>query len=40
MTKTPIHTEYFSEPFPARSALQAAVLPLGADIEVEAVFEL
>ncbi|THB79914.1 MAG: RidA family protein, partial [Desulfobacteraceae bacterium] len=28
------------EPFPARSAFQVAALPLGADIEVEAIFEL
>ncbi len=32
-----VYKEYFSEPFPARSAFQVAALPLGADIEVEAV---
>lgn len=32
-----IYKEYFSEPFPARSAFQVAALPLGADLEVEAV---
>lgn len=35
-----VYSEYFKEPFPARSAFQVAALPLGADIEVEAVFEL
>jgi 2-iminobutanoate/2-iminopropanoate deaminase len=35
-----IYAQYFKEPFPARSAFQVAALPLGADIEVEAVFQL
>lgn len=35
-----VYQQYFSEPFPARSAFQVAALPLGADIEVEAVFVL
>ena len=35
-----VYAEYFPEPFPARSAFQVAALPLGADIEVEAVFAL
>ncbi len=35
-----IYAEYFNEPFPARSAFQVAALPLGADIEMEAVFIL
>ncbi|TYT74703.1 RidA family protein [Desulfobotulus mexicanus] len=35
-----VYAEYFSEPFPARSAFQVAELPLGADVEVEAVFSL
>lgn len=35
-----VYGEYFKEPFPARSAFQVAALPLGADIEVEAVFAL
>lgn len=35
-----VYKEYFSEPFPARSAFQVAALPLGADIEVEAVIAL
>lgn len=30
----------FREPYPARSAFQVAALPLGADIEIEAVLEL
>lgn len=33
-----IYQQYFKEPFPARSVFQVANLPLGADIEVEAVF--
>ena len=32
-----IYAEHFNEPFPARSAVQAAALPLGARIEAEAV---
>ncbi len=35
-----VYAEYFSEPFPARSAFQVAALPLGAALEIEAVFEL
>jgi 2-iminobutanoate/2-iminopropanoate deaminase len=35
-----VYDQYFSEPFPARSAFQVAALPLSADIEVEAVFQL
>ena len=35
-----IYEKYFQPPFPARSAFQVAALPLGADIEVEAIFEL
>jgi 2-iminobutanoate/2-iminopropanoate deaminase len=35
-----IYAQYFKEPFPARSAFQVAALPLGADVEVEAVFQL
>lgn len=33
-----VYAEYFSEPFPARSAFQVAALPLGADIEIEVIF--
>jgi 2-iminobutanoate/2-iminopropanoate deaminase len=32
-----VYVEYFSSPFPARSAYQVAALPLGADIEIEAI---
>lgn len=32
-----VYAQYFSTPFPARSAFQVAALPLGADIEIEAV---
>lgn len=35
-----IYAEYFREPFPARSAFQVAALPLGSEIEVEAVFKI
>jgi len=33
-----VYAEYFKEPFPARSAFQVAALPLGAALEVEAIF--
>ena len=32
-----VYAEYFPEAPPARSAIQVAALPLGADIEIEAV---
>ncbi|MCK5100830.1 MAG: RidA family protein [Desulfobacteraceae bacterium] len=35
-----VYAMYFKEPFPARSAFQVAALPLGAQIEVESVFEV
>jgi len=35
-----VYAEYFKEPFPARSAFQVAALPLGAALEIEAVFEI
>lgn len=35
-----VYAEYFSEPYPARSAFQIAALPLGTKIEIEAVFKL
>lgn len=35
-----VYAEYFSEPFPARSAFQVTALPLGASLEIEAVFEV
>ena len=35
-----VYGEYFDTPFPARSAFQVAALPLGADIEVEAIINL
>jgi 2-iminobutanoate/2-iminopropanoate deaminase len=35
-----VYKEYFSEPFPARSAYQVAALPLGAAIEAEAMIAL
>lgn len=34
-----IYGEYFSEPFPARSTIQVAKLPMGAEIEIELVAE-
>lgn len=35
-----VYTQYFREPFPARSAIQVAALPLGSNIEVEAIIAL
>ena len=35
-----IMAEYFSEPFPARAAIQVAALPKGAAVEVDCVVEL
>jgi 2-iminobutanoate/2-iminopropanoate deaminase len=35
-----VYAQYFSQPFPARSAVQVAALPLGAPLEVEAVIAL
>ncbi len=32
-----VYAEYFKPPFPARSAIQVAALPLATDIEIEAV---
>jgi 2-iminobutanoate/2-iminopropanoate deaminase len=34
-----VYAQYFKEPYPARSAFQVAALPLGADVEVEAIFQ-
>ena len=33
-------TEYFQEPYPARAALGVASLPLGTDVEAEAILAL
>jgi len=35
-----VYARYFAEPYPARSTVQAAALPLGAAIEIEAVIAL
>jgi reactive intermediate/imine deaminase len=35
-----VMAEYFSEPYPARSAVQVAALPKGAQVEIECVLEL
>lgn len=35
-----VYASYFNPPFPARSTVQVAALPLGADIEIEAVFHI
>jgi 2-iminobutanoate/2-iminopropanoate deaminase len=35
-----IYAEYFSQPYPARSAFQVAALPLGSNLEVEAIIHL
>lgn len=32
-----VYATYFSEPFPARSCVQVAALPLGAGVEIEVV---
>ncbi len=32
-----VYSEFFSLPFPARSAIEVAGLPLGADIEIEVI---
>lgn len=32
-----VYAEFFTEPFPARAAFQAAALPRGASVEIEAV---
>ena len=34
-----VYAQYFKEPYPARSAFQVAALPLGAQLEVEAVLK-
>jgi reactive intermediate/imine deaminase len=39
-TVNQIMTGYFSEPYPARAAVGVAALPLGAEIEMEAVLGL
>ncbi|HKJ65799.1 MAG TPA: RidA family protein [Desulfopila sp.] len=33
-----VYKQYFDQPFPSRSAYQVAALPLGAAMEVEAIF--
>jgi len=35
-----IMAEYFSEPYPARATVEVSALPLGAEVEVEAVLGL
>jgi len=35
-----VYAQYFSQPFPSRSAVQVAALPLGAALEVEAIIAL
>ncbi len=39
-TVNDVYNTYFKKPFPARSTIQVAALPLGADIEMEAIFTL
>ena len=39
-TVNSVMSEYFSEPYPARSALDVASLPKGVDIEAEAIMAL
>lgn len=35
-----VYSQYFTQPFPARSAVQVAALPLGAALEIEAIIAL
>jgi reactive intermediate/imine deaminase len=35
-----VMAEYFSQPFPARAAIQVAALPKGATVEIDCVVEL
>ena len=35
-----VMAEYFSEPYPARATVGVAALPLGVEVEVEAVLGL
>jgi len=35
-----VYERFFTPPFPARSAVQVAALPLGANIEIEGIFEI
>ena len=35
-----VYAQYFNQPFPARSAIEVAALPLGAAIEIEAIIAL
>lgn len=35
-----VYASYFSAPYPARSAFQVAALPLGSNLEMEAIFQL
>ena len=39
-TVNPIMQTYFAEPYPARAAVGVAALPLGAEVEMEAVLGL
>ena len=39
-TVNAVMAEYFSEPYPARAALEVSALPKGADVEAEAVLAL
>ncbi len=39
-TVNQVMAEFFSEPYPARAAVGVAALPLGAEVEVEAVLGL
>jgi len=35
-----VYAEFFAEPFPTRSTVQVAALPLGAAVEVEAIIKV
>ncbi|PIE47929.1 MAG: hypothetical protein CSA42_01105 [Gammaproteobacteria bacterium] len=39
-TLNEIMAEYFTQPYPARAAVQVAGLPKGAEVEIEAILDL
>lgn len=39
-TLNEIMTEYFTQPYPARAAVQVAGIPKGAEVEMEAILDL
>ena len=39
-TVNEVMAEYFSQPYPARAAVQVAALPKGVDVEADAILSL